>query len=82
VDNEVVNVSKSAQDEIVWHSEGNAFTVSFQTSPFAASTFRVPEGGSVSSGAARANAALGQYQYYIVDERTGQSADPGVDVKP
>jgi hypothetical protein len=39
VDNEVVNVSKSAGDELVWSSDGDGFTITFQTSPFAASTF-------------------------------------------
>jgi len=51
VDNEVVNVSRSAADEVVWSSDGDEFTISFQTSPFAASTFHVPAGGSASSGA-------------------------------
>ena len=49
VDNEVVNVSRSAGDEVVWSSDGDEFTISFQTSPFAASAFHVPAGGSASS---------------------------------
>ena len=57
VDNEVVNVSKSAGDEVVWSSDGDGFTISFQTSPFAASTFHVPAGGSASSGPVRPGAA-------------------------
>ena len=61
VDNEMVNVSKSAGDEIVWYSDGDEFTVSFPTSPFDASTFHVPAGGTASSGPVRSNAALGHY---------------------
>jgi hypothetical protein len=82
VDNEVVNVSKSAQDEIVWSSQGNEFTIAFPTSPFAASTFRVPAGGSASSGPVRRGAALGSYQYFITDNTDGKSADPGANIKP
>jgi hypothetical protein len=58
VDNEVVNVSRSAGDEVVWSSDGDGFTISFQTSPFAASTFRVPAGGSASSGPVRPGAGI------------------------
>src|SRR6476646_10122175 len=57
VDNEAVNVSRSASDEVVWTSHGDEFTISFQTSPFAASTFHIPAGGGVSSGPVRAGAA-------------------------
>lgn len=81
VDNEVVNVSKSAGDEIVWSSDGDAFTVSFQSSPFTASTFRVPAGGSASSGAVRPAAGIGRYQYFISDDSDGKGADPEVNVK-
>jgi len=48
VDNEVVNVSKSAGDELVWYSEDDPLTITFQTSPLANSTLHVPAGGSVS----------------------------------
>jgi hypothetical protein len=81
VDNEVVNVSKSAGDEVVWSSDGDAFTISFQTSPFAASTFHVPAGGNASSGPVRAGAGIGHYQYFISDDNNSQGADPGVDIK-
>ena len=81
VDNEVVNVSRSAGDEIVWSSDGDEFTISFQTSPFAVSTFHVPAGGTASSGPVRPGAALGHYPYYISDDSDGRGADPDVDVR-
>ena len=81
VDNEVVNVSRSAGDEVVWSSDGDEFTVSFQISPFAASAFHVPAGGSASSGPVRPGAALGRYQYFISDDSNGKGADPDVNVK-
>ena len=81
VDNEVVNVSKSAGDEVVWSSDGDAFTITFQTSPFAASTFHVPAGGSTSSGPVRVGAGIGHYPYFISDDNDGKGADPDVDVR-
>jgi hypothetical protein len=81
VDNEVVNVSKSAGDELVWSSDGDGFTISFQTSPFATSTFHVPAGGTASSGPVRPGASLGRYPYYISDDSDGTGADPDVDVR-
>jgi hypothetical protein len=82
VDNEVVNVSKSAGDELVWSSDGDGFTISFQTSPFFASTFHVPAGGTASSGPVRPGAALGHYDYYITDDNDGSGGDPGIKIKP
>ena len=81
VDNEAVNVSRSASDEVVWTSHGDEFTISFQTSPFAASTFHIPAGGGVSSGPVRAGAAPGRYQYFINDDSSGVGGDPDVNVK-
>jgi hypothetical protein len=81
VDNEVVNVSRSTGDEVVWSSDGDEFSISFQTSPFATSTFHVPAGGSASSGPVRPAAALGRYQYYISDDSNGEGADPEVNIK-
>ena len=75
-------MSKSAQDEIVWSSQGDEFTIAFPTSPFQASTFHVSAGGSASSGPVRRGAALGSYQYFITDNTDGRSADPGLDIKP
>lgn len=68
--------------KIVWSSDGDAFTISFQTSPFAASTFHVPAGGSASSGPVRPGAGIGRYQYFISDDSEGRGADPGVDIRP
>ena len=81
VDNEVVNVGKSIGDEVVWSSDGDEFTISFQTSPFAASTFHVPAGGSASSGPVRSGAGIGRYQYFVNDDSNGKGADPDVDVR-
>jgi hypothetical protein len=81
VDNEVVNVSRSASDEVIWSSGGDEFTISFQTSPFAASTFHVSAGGSTGSGPVRPGAAVGRYQYFIIDDSDGKGADPDVDVR-
>lgn len=81
VDNEMVNVSRSAADEIVWSSDGDEFTISFPTSPFARSEFHVPAGGSASSGPVRPGAALGRYPYFISDDNNGKGADPDVNVK-
>ena len=81
VDNEVVNVSRSAGDEVVWSSDGDDLTISFQTSPFAASTFHVPAGGSASSGPVRPGAGIGHYQYFISDDNDGRGADPDVNIK-
>ena len=81
VDNEVVNVSRSAGDEVVWSSDGDGFTISFQATPFAASTFQVPAGGSASSGPVRPGAALGRYPYFISDDSDGKGADPDVDIR-
>jgi hypothetical protein len=62
VDNEVVNVSKSDGDELVWYSEDDPFTITFQTSPFANSTFHVPAGGSINSGPVASGAGVGEVQ--------------------
>jgi hypothetical protein len=82
VDYEVANLSRSANDEVVWYSDGGDVTVSFQTSPFAASTFHVPAKGSASTGPVRPGDALGLYQYFITDNTDGKGADPGLNIKP
>ena len=81
VDNEVVNVGKSAGDEVLWSTDGDSFTISFPASPFAASTFHVPAGGNASSGPVVAGAGIGHYQYFISDDNDGQGADPDVNMK-
>jgi len=82
VDNEIVNLSKSAGDEIVWFSSGDPFTVHFPMSPFADQTFNVPAGGTASSGPPRPDASIDRYQYFITNLALAMSADPGVDVRP
>lgn len=58
VDNEIVNLRKSVDEQVTWYSEGDEFTIQFPVSPFANDTFVVPAGGSVSSGRLKADAAL------------------------
>jgi hypothetical protein len=82
VDNEVVNLSKSAGDEIVWHSSGDPFTVFFPVSPFREQNFHVPAGETVRSGPPRPDASIDRYQYFITNLVLAKSADPGVDIKP
>ena len=82
VDNGVVNVRKSAKDEVVWYSEGDEFEVHFPTTPFVDDTFLVPAGGSRSSGPALPSASIGHYEYFITSVALAKSADPGVDIKP
>ena len=82
VDNEVVNVRKSAKDEVVWYSEGDEFKVYFPTTPFEDDTFQVPAGGSASSGPAIPNASTGRYEYFVTNVALAKSADPGIDIKP
>lgn len=82
VDNEVVNVRKSAGDEVVWVSDGDEFTISFPVNPFAASSFHVPAGGSASSGPVGSDASPDHYRYFITDKTDGRSADPSLIVKP
>jgi hypothetical protein len=74
-------MSASPGDELVWYSEDDPFTITFQTSPFVNSVFHVPAGGSVSSGPVSAGAGVGQYQYFITDDTNGQGGDPDVDVR-
>jgi hypothetical protein len=82
VDNEVVNVRKSAKDEVVWYSDEDELTIQFPTTPFSESTFVVPAGGSTSSGPVRADAAIARYPYYIMNVALAKSADPDLIVKP
>lgn len=82
VDGEIVNVRKSAGDQIVWYSDGGDFTVTFNVTPFSQATFQVPSGGSVGSGALKSTAAIGQYSYLVSSNSGGGGMDPGVNVKP
>lgn len=82
VDYEVVNVRKSAGEEIEWHSDGDGFTIEFDSSPFDQTTFEVPAGGCVSSGPVRDDAAYARYHYTIRSRANlAMSADPDVDVR-
>jgi hypothetical protein len=81
VDYEGVNVRKLLRDEIVWHSDGDEFTVQFPISPFDQATFVVPAGGSISSGPVRADAPVTCYCYNITNVALAMSADPDVNVK-
>jgi hypothetical protein len=82
VDNEIVNLSKSAGDEIVWHSSGDPFSVFFPVSPFKEQTFHIAAGETVHSGPPRPDASIDRYQYFITNLTLAKSADPGVDIKP
>ena len=89
VDCEVANVSVQEEDEILWHSTGDAFTVDFGAyTPFARNTFDVPAHGTASSGAVSKNALEVTYHYVIRRKATGSgsgsasaAADPDVNVK-
>ena len=82
VDNELVNVSRSAREEVVWVSDSDEFSVHFPTTPFDEDTFHVPAGGSTSSGPVRLDAPIDKYQYFITNVALAKSADPGLNVKP
>jgi hypothetical protein len=84
VDYEVVNIRKSARDEVVWYSEGDELTIQFEaeSSPFAKESFVVPAGGSASSGPVRPDAVIARYHYTIRSNATlAMTADPDVDVR-
>ena len=82
VDNEVVSLRMCMGEEIVWHSDGDEFTVEFPITPFKDKTFVVPPGGSVGSGPIRADAAITTYFYNVTNVAMAMSADPGVNIKP
>lgn len=71
VDNETVHVSKSAGHEVTWSSNGKA-VIEFSSqdgSPFEQAIFKVPAGGSVSSGPAKASAQEEKsYKYSVAGE--------------
>jgi hypothetical protein len=84
VDYEVVNIRKSARDEVVWYSEGDELTIQFEpeSSPFANESFVVPAGGSASSGPVRQDAVIARYHYSIRSNASlAMTADPDVDIK-
>jgi hypothetical protein len=78
VDQPTVDLSKSAGDEVVWSSVKPA-KIAFEGvegSPFDETTFRIPPGGSVSSGPARDDADLREYKYTVYG--AGGKNDPTV----
>jgi hypothetical protein len=82
VDNEVVNVSKEAGDEVEWHSTGEAFTIEFESSPFERDTFDVPAGGCISSGPVAEGTPYARFHYLIRSRANlAMSADPDVNIK-
>jgi hypothetical protein len=82
VDNEVVNLSRSAGDEILWISEGPAFTIQFPIPPFDENTFEIPAGGAVASGSLKDSAPITYYKYSINNAALAISADPGLNIQP
>jgi len=82
VDNEVVNLRKSAGDEIVWYSEGDEFIVEFPITPFAQRKFVVPAGKSKGSGPIQPDAPITLYRYGISNVALAMSADPDLNIKP
>jgi hypothetical protein len=82
VDYEVVNLRVSAGEEVEWHSDGAAFTIDFDSSPFQQAHFEVPAGGCISSGQVRSDAAYASYHYTIQSTADlAMSADPDVNIK-
>jgi hypothetical protein len=79
VDQDVVHISKGAEEEIVWGTEHKNVKVVFSSeegSPFQESIFHVPAGGSVSSGPALKGAGHKAYKYTVKGE--GGDNDPRV----
>lgn len=79
VDQDVVHISKDAEEEIVWATDHKNVSVVFTSedgSPFQESVFHVPAGGSVSSGPALKGAGHKAYKYTVKGE--GGDNDPRV----
>jgi hypothetical protein len=71
VDQDVVHISKNAEEEIVWATDHKNVTVVFGSedgSPFQDSIFHVPAGGSVASGPALKAAGHKAYKYTVKGE--------------
>jgi hypothetical protein len=82
VDYEVVNVRVTAGEEVEWHSDGPAFAIDFESSPFQQAHFDVPAGGCISSGPVKDGAPYARYHYTIQSKvDLAMSADPDVDVR-
>jgi hypothetical protein len=82
VDFEAVNVSSKMQDQIEWQSKGGAFTITFESSPFARDTFQVPAGDCARSGPSVIKTPYATFHYVIQGGSDPSSrADPDVNVK-
>ena len=85
VDNEVVNVSKSERDVVVWQNPHHYdFTIHFTKNPFEAGpTFCVPAQGTISSGPLKSSALPEEaFDYDIKNEKMQLAGDPGIVIKP
>jgi hypothetical protein len=82
VDNEAVNVSAGMLDQIEWHSNGPAFTITFESSPFANDTYQVSAGGTTCSGPIVKKTPYATF-HYMIESQSDPSvrADPDVNVK-
>jgi hypothetical protein len=74
-----VVIVKIGQD-VVWVAQNNGgpWIITFKTSPFSQSTYKVPKGGSVST-TGGAKGPVGIYPYTVSNEK-GQSTDEGGEV--
>ena len=82
VDYEVVNVRVSAGEQVEWHSDGSAFSIDFDSSPFEQNHFEVPAGGCISSGPVRDGTPYACYHYTISSKADlAMTADPDVNIK-
>src|SRR6185437_3382142 len=82
VDQDVVHISKDAEEELVWTTNHKNVKVEFNSeegSPFQESIFHVPAGGSVSSGPAVKSAGYKAYKYTVKGE--GGDNDPRVIIR-
>jgi len=69
-------------DEVVWYSGSDRFTIIFQAgSPFTDEKFDVPRGGSVSSGPLREDVEVRTYKYSVKGV-VGEPLDPDVIIRP
>jgi hypothetical protein len=84
VDNELVNVSKSSGDAILWlNPHPYDVTIQFRNGPFSSQKFIVPAAGAISSGPVSDSAQVEQtYDYEISNMAMQMASDPGIKIKP
>ena len=84
VDRSDIEVSREADDQVIWFAHGShKATIAFASpdgSPFHDSTFEVPADGSVASGPVKATAEYKAYKYVVVGEHGVN--DPRVIIQP